>query len=77
MAQTDDVVIRMATARGGLQEGHDVLSLQPLAASAHFFGVKAPDPSEQDIMPVPSRYTPDPCQDAAAVPRARMSNMLC
>ena len=77
LAQTNEVVVRMPTTRRDLQEGDDVLSQQPLAASAHFFSMKAPDPSEQEITPVPPRVAPDPCQDANAVPRAHVSKMLC
>lgn len=71
--QASDVVIRMKAARRPLQEGDDVLSQQPLAAGAHFFSMKSRDPSEQEIVAVPSRTTPAPRPEALSVPRTNVS----
>ena len=71
--QDSNVVIRMKAARGSLQEGDDVLSKQPLAAGPHFFSMKSPDPTEQDIVPVASRMSPAPYPDALMKPRTNVS----
>lgn len=71
--QTSDVVIRTNAARRCLQEGDDVLSQQPLAAGAHFFSTKSPNPSEQEIVAVPSRMTPAPHAEALLTPRTNVS----
>ena len=71
--QESSVVIRMKAARTSLQEGDDVLSQQPLAASPHFFSMKSPDPTERGIAPVPSCMTPAPYPDALMKPRTNVS----
>ena len=71
--QSSDVVIRMKLARSSLQQEDDVLTQQPLAAGPHFFSMKSPEPNEQEILPVPSRMTPDPYSEAMLKPRTNVS----
>lgn len=77
LSQTSDVVIRMKAARGGLQERDDLLSQQPLAAGPYFFSMKSPDPSDQEIVPVPSRMTPALHAEALSQPRTNVHTTSC
>ena len=72
--QASDVMIKTKAARSGLQQGDDVLSQHPLAVAPHFFSMKTPEPTEQQMEPVPSRMTPAPRPDALSEPRRNVSN---
>ena len=68
-----DVMIRMTAARSSMQNGDDVLSQRPLATGPQFFSIKSRDPTEQDIVPVPSRMSPAPHPDALLKPKRNVS----
>lgn len=71
--QGSDVVIRMKLARSSLQQGDDVWTQQPLAAGPHFFSTRSLEPTEQEILPVPSRTAPAPYPEALLKPRTDVS----
>ena len=50
-----------------------MLSQQPLAAGPHFFSMKSPDPTEQEIVAVASRMSPAPYPDTLMKPRTNVS----
>ncbi|DBA79253.1 TPA: hypothetical protein ACH3X1_009067 [Trebouxia sp. C0004] len=60
--QANNMLLKLKPARQSLKEQVDVLSQQPLAASPHFFSLKAPDPTQQEIVAVPARTTPPPAE---------------
>ncbi|DBA93135.1 TPA: hypothetical protein ACH3X2_003448 [Trebouxia sp. C0005] len=72
LGQATDILLKLKLARQSLKEQIDVLSQQPLAASPHFFSLKAPDPTQQEIVAVPARTTPPPAGKLTPSTRAHM-----
>ncbi len=73
LGQASDIVLKLKPARQSLKEQIDVLSQQPLAASSHFFSLKAPDPTQQEIVAVPARTAPPPAGKLTPSTRAHVS----
>lgn len=73
LGQATDILLKLKLARQSLKEQIDVLSQQPLAASPHFFSLKAPDPTQQEIVAVPARTTPPPAGKLTPSTRAHVS----
>ena len=73
LGQASDIVLKLKPARQNLKEQVDVLSQQPLAASPHFFSLKAPDPTQQEIVAVPARTSPPPAGKLTLSTRAQVS----
>ncbi len=76
LGQASDIVLKLKPARHSLKEQVDVLSQQPLAASPHFFSLKAADPTQQEIVAVPARTTPPTAGKLTPSTRAHVSRCL-
>lgn len=70
--QASDIALNLKPTKQGLREQADVLSQQPLAASPHFFSLKAPDPTEHEIVAVPPRSAPTAHEDALPSTRSHV-----
>lgn len=73
LGQADDIVLNLKPAKQSLKQRDDVLLQQPLAASPHFFSLKASDPTDHETVPVPGRIAPAPYRNPMPTTRAHVS----
>ena len=76
LGQASDIVLNLTPAKQSLKQRDDALSQQPLAASPHFFSLKASDPTDHETVPVPVpvRILPAPYGNPTPTTRVHVSN---
>lgn len=74
LGQASDIVLNLKPAKQSLTQRDDALSQQPLAASPHFFSLKASDPTDHETVPVPVRIVPAPYGNHMPTTRVHVSS---